>query len=97
MPEKPVTLRILPDGKVWMMGGSDLKLEAVEIKTPHGVLIDREPLLNSFRETIKDCKKWMEEVENDEETLPYARQAFCSFVEAKLRLCGEPIAAEAEQ
>ena len=40
MPEKPVTLRIMPDGKVWMMGGRDRKLEAVEVKEPHGRLID---------------------------------------------------------
>lgn len=33
MPEKPVTLRIMPDGKVWMMGGSDRKLTAEEAKS----------------------------------------------------------------
>ena len=93
MPEKPVTLRIMPDGKVWLMSGSDRKLEAVEVK---GNLINRDVLLDSFRDTIKKCEEWMDQVKDDEETLPYARQAFCSFVEAKLRTYDMPLVVEAE-
>ena len=40
MPDKPATLRIMPDGKVWLMEGSKKKLRATEIPTPHGRLID---------------------------------------------------------
>ena len=40
MPKEPVTLYLKPDGRVWLMSGSDRKLEAVEVKEPHGRLVD---------------------------------------------------------
>ena len=40
MPKEPVTLYLKPDGRVWVLAGSDRKLEAVEIKEPHGRLVD---------------------------------------------------------
>lgn len=94
MPKKPTTLYVQPDGRVWIMNGGERKLKAVEVKEPHGNLIDRDVLLDSFRETVQKCEKWMEEVKDDEETLPYARQAYCSFVEAKLRTFGMPVVVE---
>ena len=64
----------------------------------HGRLGDLDELQALFRECIDECKKWIKELEEngDNETLPLANQAFCTFVEAALRLKSIPTIVEAE-
>jgi hypothetical protein len=64
----------------------------------HGRLGDLDELKASFAESINECKKWIKELEENEdnETMPLANQAFCTFVEAALRLKSIPTIVEAE-
>ena len=64
----------------------------------HGRLGDLDELKTSFADSINECKKWIKELEEngDNETLPLANQAFCTFVEAALRLKSIPTIVEAE-
>lgn len=70
----------------------------VELPKKHGRLGDLDELQSSFRESIDECKKWIKELEEngDNETLVLANQAFCTFVEAALRLKSIPTIVEAE-
>ena len=64
----------------------------------HGRLGDLDELQSSLRESVDECKKWIKELEKigDNETLALANQAFCTFVEAALRLKSIPTIVEAE-
>lgn len=70
----------------------------VELPSGHGRLIDGNELQSSFRASIDECKKWIKELEEtgDNDTLVLANQAFCTFVEAALRLKSIPTIVEAE-
>ena len=64
----------------------------------HGRLGDLDELQSSLRESVDECKKWIKELEKsgDNDTLVLANQAFCTFVEAALRLKSIPTIVEAE-
>ena len=64
----------------------------------HGRLGDLDELKTSFADSINECKKWIKELEEngDNETQVIANQAFCTIVEAALRLKSSPNIVEAE-
>ena len=64
----------------------------------HGRLGDLDKLKTSFADSINGCKKWIKELEEDgdNETLVIAKQAFCTFVDAALRVKSIPTIVEAE-
>lgn len=51
--DKPITVTIRPDGKVWCMTGSNAPLKASEIKTPHGRLGDLDEAFGSLMKCAK--------------------------------------------
>ena len=70
----------------------------IPLPEKHGRLGDLDELKTSFADSINECKKWIKELEEngDNETLVLANQAFCTFVEAALRLKSIPTIVEAE-
>ena len=62
----------------------------IEVPYRHGPLIDASELRKSFSESIEECNKWANEVENSE--IMYARvsQSLGTFVEASLRTKAMP-------
>ena len=68
---------------------------------PHGDLIDRDALMDSFRESVKECHTWADEISNlaGTEADMYARvsQSLGTFVEAVLRTKAAPIIIPAEE
>ena len=96
MPTKgnPIIVSIYPDGTAeWE--AKHKKGTAVPVP-PHGDLIDRDALRESFRESIKECHKWADEVEGGE---MYARvsQSLGTFVECSLRVKAAPTIIPAEE
>ena len=61
----------------------------VEVKAPHGRLIDADALRQSIGESIDECHKWANEIEGGE---MYARvsQSLGTFVECSLRVKAAP-------
>lgn len=55
----------------------------------HGDLIEREPLRASIKESIDECHKWAEEV-NDGEMYARVSQSLGTFVECSLRVKAAP-------
>lgn len=87
--------------KLWFttdVGNRNQDCPLVELPEKHGRLGDLDELQSSFRASIDECKKWIKELEEngDNETLVLANQAFCTFVEAALRLKSIPTIVEAE-
>ena len=66
----------------------------------HGRLIDADALADSFRESVKECHKWADEISSLDGTEAdmYARvsQSLGTFVEAVLRTKAAPTILEAE-
>lgn len=63
----------------------------------HGDLIDRDIYRDSIRESLEECNKWANEVDND--TMMYARisQSVGTFVECSLRAKGMPTVIPADK
>lgn len=63
----------------------------------HGDLIDRDIYRASIRESLEECNKWANEVDND--TMMYARisQSVGTFVECSLRAKGMPTVIPADK
>ena len=94
-----ITLSLYPDGKVVVCGRPLVHYEAVPIP-PHGRLIDADALTDSFRESVKECHTWADEISNlaGTEADMYARvsQSLGTFVEAVLRTKAAPTIIPAE-
>ena len=63
----------------------------------HGRLIDGDELRASFVESVEECHKWVDEIDNDTVVYERARQAFGAFVEAALRTEAQPTKIEADK
>lgn len=66
---------------------------------PHGDLIDRAALRESFRESIEECHKWADEMREagNEEMVIRAEQSLGTFVECSLRAKSAPTVIPAEE
>ena len=68
-----------------------------EVQDVHGDLIDRDELRKSIKESIDECYRWANEVDND--TMMHARisQALGTFVECSLRAKEAPVVVPATE
>ena len=64
---------------------------------PHGDLIDRDVLRASFKESIDECHKWMNELNIETSMYVAARQAHGTFIECSLRAKGMPTVIPADE
>ena len=64
---------------------------------PHGDLIDRDVLRASFKESIDECHKWINELNIETSMYVAARQSLGTFVECSLRTKGMPTVIPADK
>ena len=88
-------LALAPKTENWRLYDCPL----IEVPTPHGRLIDADALRKSFKESVDECDKWVDEMrksENDEIAIR-AEQALSTFVECSIRVKNAPTIIESEE
>ena len=68
----------------------------VEVKTPHGRLIDADKFCDEMKDKQDSCVKWRSETEDDD-IKNHAQGALTAFIECKLTIDNMPIIIEAEE
>ena len=97
-PQKPLDVCLASDKKP--IDCADLRPEwcpIVYMPENHGRLIDADKLHQSIKESIEECRKWCEEIPQDNEMYHRVSQALGTFVECALRVKNAETVVEAEE